>query len=1244
MNSVQSHPFIFFFMDDPLPKCFGQKEGVTFRSLLTDEPLTNKITLEGISQTFQNLHAELTAFNRFYNKLKNVNNREDFFSQRFIGKNKRTHTRRNNCVEFVFSQDGRIDACIIQNDGVRCVIILDVRISKHYDKADIPIHIKNGLLADRIASALDEREFYKTPQMIENDAIFRSGLVAYQNELLQSINTHEAKFEILLNTIDTLIFSNKSVETKISLFHDKLGSMTQNLSQAEQEKLDAFIKRQLSSQNVRTYHKELFTKFDAYLENSQTSKNDIADSISKIKISKTLSKTFLNQTADILSDDTLSLSATTDLYRIFNKIPSSHLYVLKDELSDIDLDANSDESQTEHNISKTVRKKQIETFLDGLIRLKRDSVKNIYPRFKTLLENCHREKIAQSDLASNQSENSQIIHEDTLLSDFLHQRIRTLSKEEKLDEIAHILMHVIIKQNPTMQTLLSATNDNDILNDPQTLGYQWFEKSQVSDCIVNALNQYILQQNNNIVPSLCEKYPFLIPYLDKIKDGQKLPDPKLHKLYEIFRNYHSEKMFDHAHEILKTLDQNEKDILTSHFSSKYIKTSQDLDVAGYILGTLDLIKLEKIQHKSKLANPSIQTHNTAHEDEKIINKKQRQAFINTFHEFYENVDDETAKNNLFSMCQMLNPSVINGLKTLPKQDIVGIFIRTYIQSKEIPEQAFKTALQPVILHARDVKKNSFLRAFDTFCKASNSEKSEKTLETTYNTLTYNDIHYIIDFCHQEPQKFENELMFLENGQTHPASFKTLVEQFKTKRLKIDLERQEKRLSTFKNALRCMLLSSDSQAIENAVVACQNLTREDIKLGLSVQDNPPSAEWILTRIDGIKAQNKKNESEEIKKCLLDAKNVDRFMRNFRDFMRGPNDAQQQEETIHTYIDLSINNIDFLLKVNQNDIRGTTFFKKLRKNKKDNPEPEKQYESCLKIINSFKKKCEFYKKIQTFCEQQDENACDVFAKEFAEFTQDGQDELNEILSEITDDPMTVLLLKDMRQIQRSTSNPSFMTEHLTRYLKDNIWLCRFYGTVQNSNSAKQDAKNRLETTSPEEYAETIRHINECIQNHISFLSTEEIDIILSKKLFGNNPIITYELKKEGLYKSVQSFITNPLKTSNKKILIQRYTDFAQNEQVNNIQNDPDTPKEVKTFLTDIQDYFLNKPYKKLKKHLGIEGFEKHVDHFLDLKCEKIITNQKEFLDEVLEELDETLEEIELSPQFLEKMWERFHNASK
>jgi hypothetical protein len=123
MSSIQNHPFLFFFIDDLLPDCFGQKKGMTFRSLLTDEPITDKITYDGIKQSFQNLHAEFEAFDSFYEKLKTITDRNDFFRQQFIGKNKKTRTRGNNLFELVFSQDGRMDVSIIQNNGINFTIM-----------------------------------------------------------------------------------------------------------------------------------------------------------------------------------------------------------------------------------------------------------------------------------------------------------------------------------------------------------------------------------------------------------------------------------------------------------------------------------------------------------------------------------------------------------------------------------------------------------------------------------------------------------------------------------------------------------------------------------------------------------------------------------------------------------------------------------------------------------------------------------------------------------------------------------------------------------------------------------------------------------------------------------------------------------------------------------------------------------------------------------------------------------------
>lgn len=1217
MNAIQNHPFSFFFIDDLLPDCFGQKNGMTFRSLLTDEPITDKITYDGIKRSFQNLHAEFESFEDFYKKLKTITNRNDFFATQIIGKNKKTHTRGNNLFELVFSQDGRMDVSIIQTDGIKCVLILDVRISNHYDRTDCTVHAKNDLLAKRILSALDERNIHKTPSMVENDAAFKNGLIAYQNGLLGAINTTEAKFEILLNTLDAIIFSNKSIEAKKSLFFDKLYDITQDLNMSEQKKFDEFVEQQLTSNNIKQYQKELLQKLWYVNQFDESEKNDLLNRFNKIKIAKTFVKPFLNQILDILENDNLNNKTIMDIYRVFNKIPATYLYILQDELNDID--TNIQNPQTPLDISVLSSQKQTELFLEHLIHLKTHYKVNIYPHFKKICEDYHKERLDALELNTKHIAPSQKTIDEMLYIPMDH-----LSDKDVIDTLGYGLMQIIIKKNPSMQSLIDTPKNENILNHSNTLGYQWFCETTNNETLLNALDRLILTPNKQIENMIYKHYPFLANYITAFRQNKSIPDTKLHNIYHGFKHYTSEEEFDNVYSELKTLSAHEQTMLRSYFSSDYAKTSEDTDIGAYILGTLELIDLEIAQKQKK--NPKKEQAKHDKENEKTINKQMRQAFEDTFNTFLSDVDSNEKKQALKDALASLNEAVLNGLKTLPKNDIIGIFIRNYIQetskkqsisdtppisSQKVVQTAndqnilaFNMALTPVILHAREIKKTSIFNAINTFFDNPNQIKNNQNLERLCTSLSKNDWNYLISACEQNPTLYSKEKLFLnmyqQNSCQHFTAFLNCVQH------EYDLllaHAQKKRIIQFETALNAALFSSDTKTSEHLLCACEVLTKEDIKTCLSDRNMNILAKILLQKIAPVIEQKMANPRERLKTHIETIKRLNAFRNTFTSFSNDVESKKYRGLLIKKYLQLSAQDIEIFVELTTNDVFNHNFFKKLLKNKRKHKDFNKQHEGIITIIDTTIKKLKLYDAISSCLYKMQKNADKKLVDCFLALTENDNTELSEILSECKDNPLVVFFLKKMKDTKKNTV-PSKQKQNLLDVFEKSNWLIDFYHSMKHSMMSQNAAQKLYQQEQTQENSEAIQIINYIMKLQIAELSLQKISTILYANIFDRNTLVHDQIIKDGFYKAVMQFKNNPIDKKTHVNVIAFSNELQDSHYTEIIQEYGET-NSVTQFIQEFKKYSENDSLDKLRRNLGEQKYQHHFMNFLQKKAREELT---------------------------------------
>ena len=1196
MNSLQNHPFLFFFIDDLLPDCFGQKKGMTFRSLLTDEPITDKITYNGIKQSFQNLHAEFEAFDEFYEKLKTITKRDDFFRQQIIGRNKKTHTRGNNCFELVFSQDGRMDVSIIQMDGIKCVLILDVRISKHYDKSDNVVHAKNDALANRILSALDERNIYKTKSMTEADATFKNGLITYQNEILQTINTTEAKFEILLNTLDSIVFSNKNIEAKKSLFFDKLFSITQELNEADRENFYDFIEQQLLSENTKKYHKELLQKLCFYNQSTDDIKYDIADSFNKIKIAKTLAKSFLNQAADMFADDTLNPKNITDTYRIFNKIPTSYLYVLQDELNDIDFnDKNTPESSDMTSVSQ---QKQMAFFLEQLIQLKTHTKNNIYQHFKHLCEECYREKMPQL--------NSPII--DTTptiktLDDILYINTNQLTDKDTIDTLSHGLMHLLIKKNPSMQSLIDAPQNENILNTANTLGYRWFEHSSNSDTLFNAIDKLIFTPNKRVEHMICEQYPFLANYITQARQNKNIPDPKLHSIYTALTKYTAEEEFDEIYQKLHALSSNEQSMLHAYFSSAYAQTPENMDIGGYILGSLELIELENVQKQKKSKKVKKETVLDIKETQKADNKKLRQAFIDSFNAFLADVDNSDKKQSLKQSLGNLNETIINGLKTLPQNDIIGHFIRNYTTPENTNINAFDVAINDVILKGRKVKEQQLFNAIQTFFANPKQAKNEQNLKNICLSLSEKDLDYIYTTCVQNQETYPTQHLFVNLFQQHKQDdFKTFLNLAKQSYESLLIAQREHRINTFETALNAALFSSDTNATDHLLIACQELTKEDVKICLSEKEISIPATILLQKINPIINQSAQNKNDKIKTHIETVKRLTDFQNTFACFAGDFTNKVLKNSLIKKYLLLSSSDLEIFVNLNKNSLFNATFFEKLLKNKRKHSNLKQQQEGASEVIHSTVKKLKFYEAISNFIHQTQKDAHKPFAKEFLSLTQNGYTELSEIIAENKSKPLVTFFLKEMKHTKKEAT-PQTERQELNDFLEEMDWLVDFYSTMKQAMVAKDEGMKHYQSEPSQDILGGIIVIDAFIKSKIASLSMPEISIVLFSRIFEKNTLIHDEVIKNGFIQSVEKYKSNLLKKSSHATVL-AFCDELHDRHYDEIIQENDEKSFIVQFIKDLKKHFKGNSLDNARKKMGNDDYLCNIVSFLHKQSEQII----------------------------------------
>ena len=1224
MNNLQNTGgFHFFFIDDVVPACFEQKLGTTFRSLLLGENAKGQKTYEGIQSVFQNKPQELEAFVEQFNELKNVQSRADFFQQKFIG-NPDHHANLNNQVEWVFGKQGRIDACIIQQDGVRCVFVLDVRpVSNHEKTADNPLHIQNRNLSEIITNAFNCTNYYKT-----KGAPFREGLLAYQNEHMEKLNTFDARFTILLNTLEQLIFSNKDVYSKIAVFRNKLNEEKKAANDINGADFDAYIKKQLASQNITEYQKELLTKlyqYDDASEDHLKQENDIFKSFSNISNVKGLGVSLFSSLETMFEKENLKDKNVIDSFAIFNKIPVSYLYVLQDIYDDKSFD---DESK--------VIQERISHFLSQLNRLKQSNGSDLFELFRGVCKDVF-EKSSTSEgvtFVEEKLPDKEFVERDNLFQDFLNIHTNKITVDYNVDKFSKALMKLIVEPSYDQMVLLVNNEANDqTLEDEKTLGYQWIVAGDIDETIGKSF-QRILKEHPLLKEKIFEKRPFLIPYVEQLEKGKLTNFDEIHTICTLYNLYGSdgiEAEFDDATEQIKKLNANEKAFLEEYVASIFPKTENYFSVLRFVRGSKSLIENEEtyqkqLEAKRKESRTKKKMATQLQSDKEI----QRQKFMNAFESFYNDVNDQEKYEELKSICLSLDKNLLTRLKKLPGNTPIGIFVRDYSYTKDEDTQqtdAFEKTISRVVLRAREEKKDNLTKCINDFFDNFENHEALNRLYQTVISLSDKDLAFFLQSWKNGEQDFTRQISFVESYQEYKnQEFNLFLEECFSRFAKIVAEETKKRVMNFKHGFNCLFSDGDNINSDRLTQACLSLTEKDMGFLLDddVVDLTSQEKNLLEGIRELRGGKSKNIAEDTKKIVLETKRRVVFQYTFNKLVKDLHNDELSEKFLNACLNMEKADLDVFITTNSDIKMVSKFFEKLKKLKNKKTAESLQKKEMGEALNQLRRKISFARVVNRFLSEppQDEDFKKL-TNAFLNFTSDNLVGVDEVCIENNTAIAMVFLLENMKRIKQEAGVMNF--EGAVRdFVDKDGWKVEFFTMVDCYKSQNQESEIKI---------------------LLSRMELSEINAIIDTNMYHNDPVMQNELKKQQFCKTVEEFCLSVFKDKdleNKTISL--YSSLAETSLIDEVLLETESDNDAHMFIVGVREYFKDcmrseLPQKALsnKKIKGLVGVS---SRNFEQKMKSLLGG-KDFKEGVLSFIAD-LKEHNLAPVVVKKMRENIQNG--
>ena len=1031
-------PFNIVFLDEPLPACFGQESGMTFKDLLSVIGREFKNTYsqaqkatkgknkqqvihagDARKEIFEGICAELgdDEYKRFLSVFHSLEKETDYKALKssfYIGnsKNARNHMGANNLLEWMFSADGRIDACFIQKDGVKFIFIMDVRLSNHYGKKDTQLHELNRDIAKVISDSFDGKNG-NDPQ-----GIFKAGLIAYQDE----INKVSTQFETLLSEVEQLIVSNESVQEKIDSFKRDYATCLRHVSE---EEFDGYIKERLQDGSLKPYQKELLERLHNYEYGHDALTNEIETMLTCQKLIKTSGPSLLTGAVELIEKAEEEKTSrewardTLNCFRIFHKMPPFHLDILEDAIKDFCSDEDSIDL-----------KSKLDYFVSGLKKLKTNycfsNEDTPFSIFKELLNNAKNARF----LDLNELTDIQYNTKEGILADFLNISHADITDSSSVDKIANALIKVIVEEE--YSSVADFVRENKSLVPSSRKNSIYREIANPEDTFISLFREVL--KNRDVQTKLCQKYPYLSEYVNQIQKGESIVcQDELNTICEYYREYvytGDNEYFVEANNILRNITESKRSLYKGYLRHVYSSVPENAVVLELAVGTLDVIdeikRIETIKDKIIIPNPQEEKKTTQ------IQPSGRLAFESIFSDFLMDMGNVDLYEELELRASNLTQIDLEELRKSGGEmtDFINDYIRYYPKRKKL---SFSTVIEAVLKREDMKRRNRFEAAISNYFTSLERAPAKNELALCCLTLEPKDIEYFLAKWRLHEKENELKILFLETYQSSSCDIAM-------KRIDAKIINAKKEiLKEFSEYYQVVIKDGKLEKSDEFSKFIQKLEKVDLEMLLYIHEDQENAQAcaLLESISKIKSKKSKNMQKEIQETILCVARRTDFSKKMHDYFAKGQHGDQKEALIDAIVNLDKSDIDAFFSDNTKSPPFKIFFGKLR-NLKNKLKSNNIKDQMGEIIESTRHRLNFYNTLFSFLhnEKIDPDQTQVLADVYLELTSQDQKDIE------LEQPNLMLFPVLFSRLNALKKNGVLEKQDAVNYFLNNRWEQDFY----------------------------------------------------------------------------------------------------------------------------------------------------------------------------------------------------------
>ncbi|MBO7244370.1 MAG: hypothetical protein J6V53_03710 [Alphaproteobacteria bacterium] len=1036
-------PFNIVFLNEPLPKCFNQRPGMTYADLLSavGREFKNPHFLNQYGKKGTHPKSQEEFRKEFFEEIRCMMNEEEYRRclaifhdleketdyqalkrSKYIGnsQNARNHMGANNLLEWVFSGNGRIDACFIQKDGVKFIFIMDVRLSNHDTKKDTPLHEQNRNIAKVISDSFDSKNGN------DPDGIFKTGLLSYQHELLQNTNTFSAQFETLLVTIEQLVTSNESVQEKIDLFKR---DFTSCLKHVDEEGFNKYIAERLQNGPIKRYQKELFEKLYQYEYGNDDLNNDIENAFTLIQLVKTTSPALFNRMIDLIEkkEDEKSESKWAqdilDCFRVFHKIPQSHIYILEEMVEDVcsDIEEEDVKNKLTYFVSslKSLKEKYVATDKNSPLQIFKNNLQHVKKSRFSSLDETWNERIAES-----KSQN--------LLEDMLNIDVSTLDRVESIDKIAKAFIKMVVEDEYT--SVSDFVKKNRVITHRSNKNNLYRKLKNPDDTFSFIFNE--LFKNEKIKEGVIQQYPYLSGYIQKFQTDLSFEYlDEINTICEYYAEYAvsgDEEFFIEANNVLLQMKPDERALLKGYVSHVF----EQSDISELVVGSMDILheysEIEKLKEKEK--NSERLELIAKKENEAAIRVANRVAFENAFNEFLLDMGNVDLYEEIQIKIKRLTQTDLMELKESNGE--LGEFISDYLKYRSQKKKpAFSSLIEKIVVREAKKRRMKFDQSLENYFNSLDRGAAKKDLGFACLTLEASDVPLLLEMWHRDEHKNRLKILFLETYQK--ASFDVAMKKIDSQIVSEKKEIYDRFEQSYEDVINDNQVSKASDFVDFLM----NLTLVDMDmlLYMNEQHENMQAYQLLKSVEKIKSKNAKTTKDNIQTFVLDSARramLSKSMAEYFGFGCHKPSEEQKKAFIKALLTAEKSDINSFFSETSNVPPFNFFFGKLRnlKNKTNVKNIEENIsilmESCLRRWNFYNS---YLLLIRDDFVQKDK--AEMLVDEYLLLTEQDQ---KDMILEQKDGLLYPVLLTRLNAVRKENNNK----ESLVEFIENNVWESMFY----------------------------------------------------------------------------------------------------------------------------------------------------------------------------------------------------------